>query len=211
MELKEQSMFWENFYSLCIKNNCKPLQVVNKLEIASGSITKWKNGTRPSEKNLRKLAEHFGVTPDYFFVDHSNTVPLPSNVRPVQTKRFPMLGNIACGEPIFAEEDHETYIDASSDIKADFCLTAKGNSMIGARIHDGDVVFIRSQPTVNNGEIAAVIIGDEATLKRWYFYPDKAKLVLSPENPSYEPLVFIGEELNSVRCIGKAICFMSTL
>lgn len=202
-------MFWENFYSLCRENNRKPLQVVNQLGIASGSITMWKNGTRPSEKNLRKLAEYFGVTPDYFFVDHS--VSLPSNVRPVQTKRFPMLGNIACGEPIFAEEDHETYIDASAEIRADFCLVAKGDSMIGARIHDGDVVFIRSQPTVSNGEIAAVIIDDEATLKRWYFYPDKAKLVLSPENPAFEPLVYIGEELKSVRCIGKAVCFMSKL
>lgn len=64
-------MFWENFYSLCRENNRKPLQVVNQLGIASGSITMWKNGTRPSEKNLRKLAEYFGVTPDYFFVDHS--------------------------------------------------------------------------------------------------------------------------------------------
>ncbi len=69
-------MFWENFYSLCRENNRKPLQVVNQLGIASGSITMWKNGTRPSEKNLRKLAEYFGVTPDYFFVDHSVCIRL---------------------------------------------------------------------------------------------------------------------------------------
>ena len=66
-------MFWNNFYALCIKNNKKPLQVVKEIGIAAGSITHWKNGTRPSEKNLEKLALYFGVTPDYFFVDHSNT------------------------------------------------------------------------------------------------------------------------------------------
>lgn len=134
-----------------------------------------------------------------------------SNLRPIKTKRFPMLGEIACGEPIFASEDHESYIDASADIKADFCLTAKGDSMIGARIYDGDVVFIQAQPVVDNGQIAAVIIDDEATLKRWYYYPEKGKLVLNPENPAYEPLVYIGEELNTVRCLGRAVAFMSNL
>ena len=89
-------------------------------------------------------------------------------IRPITTRRFPMLGEIACGKPIFADEDHESYVDASSNIDADFCLTAKGDSMTGARINDGDVVFIKQKPIVENGEIAAVIIGDEATLKVWY-------------------------------------------
>ena len=133
------------------------------------------------------------------------------NIHPITKKRFPMLGKIACGEPIFADEDHETYIEASDNIQADFCLTAKGDSMIGARIQDGDIVFIREQPMVNNGQIAAVIINDEATLKRWYYYPNQSKLVLTPENPAYEPLVYIGEELNTIRCLGLAVAFMSNL
>lgn len=140
-----------------------------------------------------------------------DTVSLPSNVRPVTKKRFPMLGEIACGKPIYAEEDHESYIDASSSIDADFCLTAKGDSMIGARIHDGDVVFIKEASVVENGQIAAVIIDDEATLKRWYYYPDKQKLMLIAENSAYEPLVYMGEELNTIRCLGRAVCFMSNL
>ena len=138
-------------------------------------------------------------------------VQLPSNVYPVELKKFPMLGEIACGKPIFADEDHESYVSASAKIKADWCLTAKGDSMIGARINDGDIVFIHEQPMVENGEIAAVIIGDEATLKRWYYYPEKGKLVLNAENPAYEPLVYVGEELNEIRCLGKAVCFMSNL
>lgn len=133
------------------------------------------------------------------------------SLRPITKKRFPMLGEIACGKPLYANEDHESYVDASADIDADFCLTAKGDSMIGARIHAGDVVFIKSMPIVDNGAIAAVIIDDEATLKRWYYYPEQQKLMLTAENPAYAPLMYVGEELNSITCLGKAVCFMSNL
>ena len=94
---------------------------------------------------------------------------------------------------------------------ADFCLKAKGDSMINARIFDGDIVFIKQMPMVENGEIAAVIIDNEATLKRVYYYPEKHKLILNPENPAYEPLVYINEELDTIRILGKAVCFMSSL
>lgn len=133
------------------------------------------------------------------------------NISPIKLKKFPMLGEIACGEPIFADEDKESYVMANMDINADFCLTAKGDSMINARINDGDIVFIRKMPMVNNGEIAAVIIDDEATLKRVYYYPEKNKLVLNPENPDYEPLVYINDELDIVHILGKAVYFMSAL
>ena len=100
---------------------------------------------------------------------------------------------------------------AGTDINADFCLKAKGDSMTGTRILDGDIIFIKQMPMVNNGEIAAVIIGDEATLKRVYYYPEKQKLVLQAENPKYEPLVYIGEELNEIRILGKAVAFQSDI
>ncbi len=132
-------------------------------------------------------------------------------VNPTQTQKIPMLGDIACGKPIFASEERESYVQAGMNIKADFCLTARGDSMIGARIHDGDVVFCRSQSMVDNGEIAAVIIGDEATLKRVYFYPEKKKLVLQAENPKYEPFVYIGSELDEITILGKAIAFQSDI
>lgn len=133
------------------------------------------------------------------------------NIKPVKLKRFPLLGEIACGEPIFADEDRESCVMADMDINADFCLTAKGDSMINARINDGDIVFIKEMPMVDNGDIAAVIIDDEATLKKVYYYPDKGKLVLYPENPNYEPFIYVGEELNSIRILGKAVYFMSAL
>ena len=83
--------------------------------------------------------------------------------------------------------------------------------MINARIFDGDIVFIKQMPMVENGEVAAVIIDNEATLKRVYYYPEKHKLILNPENPAYEPLVYINEELDTIRILGKAVCFMSSL
>ena len=77
--------------------------------------------------------------------------------------------------------------------------------MIGSRIYNSDLVLCRKQPTVNNGEIAVVIIGDEATLKRVYFYPEKKKLILQAENPKYEPLIYEADELQNIRILGKAV------
>jgi repressor LexA len=133
------------------------------------------------------------------------------NIHPIHLKKFPMLGKIACGEPIYADEDRESFVMADMDIKADFCLTAKGDSMINARIYDGDVVFIKEMPMVENGEIAAVIIEDEATLKRVYYYPEDSTLQLIAENPRYKPLIYQNEELNRIRVLGKAVYFMSAL
>ena len=100
---------------------------------------------------------------------------------------------------------------AMEDIDADFCLRAKGESMIGARILDGDLVFIRSQSQVDNGEIAAVLIGDEATLKRIYYYPQQNRLMLNAENPAFAPLIYIGDELEQIKILGKAVAFQSPL
>lgn len=133
------------------------------------------------------------------------------NISPIKQKRLPLIGEIACGEPIYAEEEHESFVSAESELDADFCLRAVGDSMLGARIFDGDIVFIRAQNSVDNGEIAAVIINDEATLKRVYFYPEEEKLILSPENPRYAPLVFVGRELENIKIIGKAVAFQSTV
>lgn len=131
------------------------------------------------------------------------------NIFPIETKKFPLLGEIACGEPVFAEQNFETFVEAAANINADFCLRAKGDSMIGARIFDGDIVFIHRQPQVENGQIAAVIIDDEATLKRVTYFPEKDMLILKPENPQYQDLIYAGTELNQVRILGRAVAFQS--
>ena len=196
-----------------IKKMLSQEDLAKQLGTTKQAIFKYENEivTNIPLDKIELLSKILSVTPAYLMGWEEPEPSLPSNVHPIKLKRFPVLGEIACGTPIFASEDHETYIDASADIKADFCLIAKGDSMTGARINNGDVVFIHEQPTVENGEIAAVIIGDEATLKRWYFYPEKKKLILNPENPAFEPLVYIGPELNEVRCLGKAVFFTSKL
>ena len=133
------------------------------------------------------------------------------NIVPISTKRFRLLGDIACGKPITTNEEKELYVEAGANISADFCLRAKGDSMIGARIYDGDIVFIRKQEMVDNGEIAAVIIEDEATLKRMNYYPEKDLLILKAENSRYEDLVYTGEQLDHIIILGKAVAFQSDI
>lgn len=180
--------------------------IAEHLYISQQAYAKYENGqSSPNPDVLKKIAEILDVSSDYLL----SCDPAPDNVFPFTTKRIPLLGDIACGEPIFAEEAHGNYVITSDNIEADFCLRAKGDSMIGARIFDGDIVFIRSQPEVDNGQIAAIIIDGEATLKRVYYYPDKHKLVLNPENPIYEPIVYVGSELSAVRILGRAVAFQS--
>lgn len=129
------------------------------------------------------------------------------NIMPITTKKVPLLGQIACGKPIYANEDRESYIEVGTELKADFCLKATGDSMINARIFDGDIVFIRKQPTVENGEIAAVIIDDSATLKRVFYHPETDILELKAENPKYPVQTYTNEQLNQIKILGKAIAF----
>lgn len=181
--------------------------------VQKSAIAKYESGRVVNIKRstLKKLSDILEIPPFELIYEGTtnDNYAAPDNIFPISVKRFPVLGKIACGEPIYADEDHESYIMASANIKADFCLVAKGDSMINARINDGDVVFIHSQPTVENGEIAAVIIGDEATLKRVYIKANVVTLVA--ENPKYEPMVYAGDELESIRILGKAVCFMSNL
>lgn len=132
-----------------------------------------------------------------------------NNVFPVYKKKVPLLGEIACGKPIYANEDRESYIEIGTDIKADFCLKAKGDSMINARIKSGDIVFIRKQSAVDNGEIAAVLIDDDVTLKRVYYHKDKNIIELRAENPLYQTMIYTDQELDGIRILGKAIAFQS--
>lgn len=181
---------------------------INKIEVEGRDIPR---------SSVIKFAKALDVTPAYLMGWEDEPKPEQSlydrfdNLHPVKLKRFPLLGEIACGEPIYAEEDHESYVSADANIRADFCLKAKGDSMINADIHDGDVVFIRSQSMVENGEIAAVIIEDEATLKRVYYDRENNRLQLIAENPRYAPLVYTGEELNYIRILGKAVTLMREL
>ena len=160
---------------------------------------------------LEPLAKVLQTTPAELMGWEQSAAPtsddLPSNVFPIQTKKIPLLGTIAAGVPIYADENFDGYRECTEDIDADFCLKIQGDSMIGARINDGDIVFIKKQPDVDNGEIAAVLIEDEATLKR--VYKEKDSLILQAENPKYAPIVYTAESYVECRIMGKAIAFQS--
>lgn len=184
-------------------------ELAERIGTSKQTIHRYENGqisNIPPEK-VEALATALETTPAALMGWEGEA----ENFREIPSKRLPLLGRIACGQPIYAASEYGSFCTPGGDIDADFCLAASGDSMIGARIFDGDIVFIRAQDMVENGEIAAVVIEDEATLKRVYFYPEKSKLILSPENPKYEPLVFIGEELNAVKILGKAVAYQSRL
>ncbi len=175
------------------------------------TIYKYENNiiTNIPMDKVELMAAKLGVSAIYLMgwdtppVRASNIIPMP------KTYKVPLLGSIACGSPILATENIEGEVDTPDEIKADFALRCKGDSMINANIFDGYIVYIRQQDMVDNGEIAAVLINDEATLKRVRLFADH--ISLEPENPMYKPLVYWGEDMNTVRIIGKAVAFTGTV
>lgn len=184
-------------------------QLADKINVSNTSISNWeKSVSMPDPDTIQHLCWALNVQPNYFF--GADQPFFPDNIIPMpEMRKIPLIGSIACGAPILAEEHIEEYIDIPKHINADFALLCKGDSMINARIFDGDIVYIRQQDTVENGEIAAVLIDGDATLKRVKLYEDH--ISLEPENPQYRPYVYWGEEMNTVRILGKAVAFTSAI
>lgn len=158
---------------------------------------------------LEILAKALDVTPSYLMGwEDENKDPIleniPGIITPVQMKRIPILGTIACGDPIFAQENYDGYFMIDKNLpEADFILRAKGDSMIEAHIFDGDLVFLRKTNDVDNGQIAAVLIDDEATLKRVNKYEDT--VVLQPCNKNYKPIIVQGNDNKQVLILGEMV------
>lgn len=219
MEVRKiMSKFSDNLKNLRKEINYTQEQLAKALNVTKSRINMYERGERePNFEMLENIADYFNVDMNYLLgktdIKNSNKHCLEiqkyKNIHPIELKKFPLLGEIACGEPVFCVENRESYVLAGADIKADFCLKAKGDSMINARILDGDIVFIRKQPSVENGEIAAVIVDDEATLKRVYYDKSNNYLQLIAENPKYSPMVYTNEQLETIRILGKAIAFQS--
>lgn len=203
---------YEQIEALCKENDMNIANLEAKLGFSNGSIGKYKiKGSMPSADRLQKIAEYFNVTMDYLMTGEGPRKPTPQNVYPIDVQQIPVLSKINCDTSKYINEERKSYVKAGIEIQADFCLIASGDSMINARIKDGDIVFIRKQSIVENGDIAAVITSDEgeAALKRFYYYKDRATLILKAENPKYEDLIFQNEEINSVHVLGKAVAFQS--
>ena len=190
------------------EKNIKAAELSRLTGISKPRLSQYKNGVYvPKADAICAIARALGVSEAYLL----GTTDIPEVRSGGKYKVLPVIGQIACGNPVFASEEDGGAVYTDADTDADFCLIAKGDSMKDARIHSGDTVFIKKSDSVNNGEIAAIIIDDEATLKRVYYYPESAKLMLISENSNYEPMVFSGSELEKIRIIGKAVAFKSTI
>ena len=198
-------------------------ELANKLGVTKQVISKYENEqASPRLDTVSDFAEKLNIELT-FLINDSYTVEqtinalnrtavvnftnkLPADLIPIiPAKRIPILGSVACGTPIFSEQNIEDYFVTNDIIKADFCLYAKGDSMIEADINDGDLVFVRKTPVVDNGKIAVVLIGEETTLKR--VYKTENSLILHAENRTYQPLIYTEKdcETENVLVLGEMV------
>lgn len=188
-------------------------------QVNEGAISQYKKGAyKATQENLDRLAKTLDVSIPWLMgadvpmerkKEKSDT--LPPNLLPVpKTVKKPRLGIISCGEPIATEENFDGYDDVPEDINCDFTLKCEGDSMIGARIYDGDIVYIKQQSNVEYGQIAAVLVdGSETLLKKVYINEDS--VILQAANPEYPPKIFYKEDINRISIIGVAVGFYSRI
>lgn len=186
-------------------------QVARELQIPYTTFVNYENEARePNSEVLIMIANYFHVSVDYLICRtenrHGNSLPVSNLVPLKHIIKVPIIGRIACGSPILAEQNYEGQTFCPDEVNADFALRCQGDSMIDANIQDGDIVFIKEMPEVENGEIAAVVVGEEATLKKVYYHGDTVTLL--PANPSYEPMIFKKDEINDIRICGKAVAVL---
>ena len=179
------------------------VDIANVAKVSESAVSNWlAKRNAPSMGSVQLIADNYNIRKSDLLEDKS----LPDGLIPIiPAKRIPILGSVACGTPIFSEQNIEDYFVTNDIIKADFCLYAKGDSMIGADINDGDLVFIRKTPAVDNGKIAVVLIGEETTLKR--VYKTDHNLILHAENRTYQPLIYTEKdcETENIMVLGEMI------
>ena len=214
MEFREikKELFAQRLSDTLINRNETTYTLGDALSLSPATISRYQNGKMaPKITTLYAMAAYLKVNPLWLMgydEDKATTAKerpylSAANLLPVTKKKLPVLGNIAAGEPIWAEQGFDAFIASGEDTDADFCLKVKGDSMINAGIHSGDIVLIKSCPDVDDGEIAAVLIDDETTLKRVYKLGDR--VILRPENPAYSPMEFTKNDGKNIRILGKAV------
>lgn len=175
-----------------------------KIGVASSTIMRYEKGEINTIKLpvINSIANALGVDPAWLVLKSNSPdkyIPTKSEV-----SNIPLLGQIAAGLPILAEENIEDYFNIDSKIKADFALRIKGDSMLGAGIFPEDIVFIRKQDNLENGEIGAVLIEESATLKK--FYKEDGTIILQSENDMYKPIILTN---GNVQILGKLVAVLN--
>lgn len=194
-------------YELDVNNS----ELADIIGVSPAAVTKYLKGeSKPRLERRIAIADKLGISFDWLENGEGSMNARKSAGRPTR-RSLPVLGKIACGEPIYDDGNVEFYFDPQNPVDADFCLIAEGDSMIGVHIQEGDIVFIKKQPMVENGQIAAVRIGDEFTLKRFYWDKLRSVVQLNAENPNYPPIIKTGAEIDEISVIGLAVGFQHSL
>jgi repressor LexA len=207
--LGNKEIFAKNLQRYMSEKNIDRRELSEKVNIPYSTLSDWINAKKyPRIDNIEILA-------NYLKIDKSDLIEPPKikiredvkplikhTLRQISNKTaVPLIGTIAAGTPILAEQNIERYFDIDTSIHCDFCLKIEGNSMIEADIHNNDIVFIRQQPTLEIGEIGAFLIGEEATLKR--FYRTEDSIILQPANVEHPPQVYGSD--SEIKILGKLV------
>lgn len=185
--------------------------------MSKSSVNMYERGERePGLETLEALADFFNVDLDYLlgksdtpnFTLISTTKFVHSDMFIPNMSTVPLYGAAACGQPIYAPNEPDAHAFLPEGFNADFALRARGDSMIGVHINNGDIVFFLSANIVENGQIAAICIGEEMTIKRVYYHREQNELRLVSENPAFATMVFSGTELDQIRIVGRAVAHM---
>lgn len=194
-----------------LENNLTLEELGKKADVSRATMQRYESGkiTNIPSDRIERISEALGVSPAFIMGwEDENNEPIleniPGIITPIKMKRIPILGTISCGKPIFADQNYDGYFMIDTNLpEADFVLKAKGDSMIEANIFEGDFVFFRKQRDVDNGTIAAVLIDEEATLKRVNKSNDV--LILQPCNKNYEPLIYSKNDDKNIVILGQMV------
>lgn len=199
------SKFAENLKRIRFERHMTQEEFATMLGTTKQNVSRYESGAvSPKISTAAVIAKKLGITlSELNGEDDGPSFNLPSNVRPISSlhrQRVPMIGEVAAGEPIYAPEDADVYVD--SPVKCDAAITIRGDSMIPA-YQDGDVVYIRCRPDVDDGQVAVVFLDDEAAIKHVYHEPNG--LLLLSDNPKYAPIRATVEDYPSLRIFGVPV------
>lgn len=201
-----KELFGQRLLEVMKDNNDTTYSLAEYLHLSPSAISRYTTGDMaPKIPTVQAIADKYGIRPSWLMgIAGESKYPEAKD----EAKKIPILGAIAAGIPIHAQENIEGFEYVPQSLDVDFCLRVNGDSMIGAYIFDGTLVFIRQQPDVEAGEIAAVLIdGQEATLKR--VYKINGTVILRSENPNYPDQIYSKKDMKDVRILGKAIRYIS--
>lgn len=198
--MNNKEIFSKNLQYYISKKGINQTEFAEDLDYPATTVSNWINAkTYPRIDKIQEMANYFGINKS----DLQEEKELKERVV-INVNQVPLVGRIAAGTPILAEENIEDYFNLDSSIRADFCLKIKGDSMIDEGIYNNDIVFIRKQDILENGQIGAILIEDEATLKT--FYKEDGTVILQPANKEYKPIIFTN---GNIRVLGRLVAVLN--